>query len=207
MATTGAPARDRLNASRHRRDVPVTASPRWRRGGRGRRDAVGERETLSRVEHLRRWRAGGVLMRVDGVLVLYSCGGVRRRYAPVRHRRASVTMKALERPSRKTDRRLLPKSLTGRDAGQGPVTHAAPHGRPELAGLAGYVDVVAKLVAEQLDSLNDVSDTTTVLFSAHGVPVSYVEEAGDPYKRHIEETGQKVTENVKKTETSDDGDL
>ena len=30
-------------------------------------DAVGERETLSRVEHLRRWRAGGVLMRVDGV--------------------------------------------------------------------------------------------------------------------------------------------
>ena len=69
---------------------------------------------------------------------------------------------------------------------------------PSWQGSPGYVDVVAKLVAEQLDSLNDISDTTTVLFSAHGVPVSYVEEAGDPYKRHIEETVQKVTDNVKR---------
>ena len=69
---------------------------------------------------------------------------------------------------------------------------------PSWQGSPGYVDVVAKLVAEQLDSLNDISDTTTVLFSAHGVPVSYVEEAGDPYKRHIEETVAKVTENVKR---------
>ena len=56
---------------------------------------------------------------------------------------------------------------------------------PSWQGSPGYVDVVAKLVAEQLDSLIGVSDTTTVLFSAHGVPVSYVEEAGDPYKGHI----------------------
>ena len=69
---------------------------------------------------------------------------------------------------------------------------------PSWQGSPGYVDVVAKLVAEQLDSLIGVSDTTTVLFSAHGVPVSYVEEAGDPYKRHIEETVAKVTENVKR---------
>ena len=69
---------------------------------------------------------------------------------------------------------------------------------PSWQGSPGYVDVVAKLVAEQLDSLDDISDTTTVLFSAHGVPVSYVEEAGDPYKRHIEETVAKVTENVKR---------
>ena len=65
---------------------------------------------------------------------------------------------------------------------------------PSWQGSPGYVDVVAKLVAEQLDSLIGVTDTTTVLFSAHGVPVSYVEEAGDPYKRHIEETVAKVTE-------------
>jgi len=69
---------------------------------------------------------------------------------------------------------------------------------PSWQGSPGYVDVVAKLVAEELDSLIGVSDTTTVLFSAHGVPVSYVEEAGDPYKRHIEETVAKVTENVKR---------
>jgi ferrochelatase len=69
---------------------------------------------------------------------------------------------------------------------------------PSWQGSPGYVDVVAKLVAEQLDSLDDVSEKTTVLFSAHGVPVSYVEEAGDPYKRHIEETVAKVTENVKR---------
>ncbi len=69
---------------------------------------------------------------------------------------------------------------------------------PSWQGSPGYVDVVAKLVAEQLDSLDDVSEKTTVLFSAHGVPVSYVEEAGDPYKRHIEETVAKVTDNVKR---------
>jgi len=69
---------------------------------------------------------------------------------------------------------------------------------PSWQGSPGYVDVVAKLVAEQLDSLIGVSDTTTVLFSGHGVPVSYVEEAGEPYKRDIEETVAKVTENVKR---------
>ena len=35
-------------------------------------------------------RVDGVLMRVNGVLVLYFCGGVRHRYPPVRHRRASA---------------------------------------------------------------------------------------------------------------------
>ena len=39
---------------------------------------------------------------------------------------------------------------------------------PSWQGSPGYVDVVAKLVAEQLDSLDDVSEKTTVLFSAHG---------------------------------------
>jgi len=67
---------------------------------------------------------------------------------------------------------------------------------PSWQGSPGYVDVVAKLLAAELDSLDGISDQTTVLFSAHGVPVSYI-EAGDQYKRHIEETVAKVTANVK----------
>jgi len=66
-----------------------------------------------------------------------------------------------------------------------PSWHTAP----------GYVDLVARLVAAELDDLRatappleDGAPPPTVLFSAHGVPVSYIEEAGDPYKRHIEET-------------------
>ncbi|KAH8093483.1 ferrochelatase [Aureococcus anophagefferens] len=59
----------------------------------------------------------------------------------------------------------------------------------------GYVNLVARLVAEELDGLmrdvgplNPGEPPPTVLFSAHGVPVSYIEEAGDPYKGHIEKT-------------------
>ncbi|MEM9119834.1 MAG: ferrochelatase [Cyanobacteria bacterium P01_F01_bin.56] len=49
----------------------------------------------------------------------------------------------------------------------------------------GYVKAMAELIAQELDQLSDPSKGH-VFFSAHGVPVSYVEEAGDPYQRHIE---------------------
>ena len=69
----------------------------------------------------------------------------------------------------------------------------------------GYVNLVARLVAEELDGLmrdvgplNPGEPPPTVLFSAHGVPVSYIEEAGDPYKGHIEKTVQLVSEQARK---------
>ncbi|MGD1859049.1 MAG: ferrochelatase [Leptolyngbyaceae cyanobacterium] len=49
----------------------------------------------------------------------------------------------------------------------------------------GYVNAMAELIASELDQLPDPSQGH-IFFSAHGVPVSYVEEAGDPYQRQIE---------------------
>ncbi|MDX2096917.1 MAG: ferrochelatase [Leptolyngbyaceae cyanobacterium bins.59] len=54
------------------------------------------------------------------------------------------------------------------------------HDRP------GYVQAMAQLIRQELDQLSD-PDQVHIFFSAHGVPVSYVEEAGDPYQTQIEE--------------------
>ncbi|MDB9526188.1 ferrochelatase [Oscillatoria sp. CS-180] len=56
---------------------------------------------------------------------------------------------------------------------------------PSWYARPGYVRAMADLIAQELDQLPDPS-TGHVFFSAHGVPVSYVEEAGDPYQREIE---------------------
>lgn len=45
---------------------------------------------------------------------------------------------------------------------------------------------MADLIAAQIDKCPN-PDRAHVFFSAHGVPVSYVEEAGDPYQTEIEE--------------------
>ncbi|MEO0457194.1 MAG: ferrochelatase [Cyanobacteria bacterium P01_A01_bin.114] len=50
----------------------------------------------------------------------------------------------------------------------------------------GYVRAMANLIAQEIDKLPD-PESAHVFFSAHGVPVSYVEEAGDPYQREIEQ--------------------
>ncbi|MDX2232489.1 MAG: ferrochelatase [Leptolyngbyaceae cyanobacterium bins.349] len=50
----------------------------------------------------------------------------------------------------------------------------------------GYLQAMAQLIAQQLDRFPN-PDTAHIFFSAHGVPVSYVEEAGDPYQREIED--------------------
>ncbi|HIK56954.1 MAG TPA: ferrochelatase [Synechococcales cyanobacterium M55_K2018_004] len=50
----------------------------------------------------------------------------------------------------------------------------------------GYLQAMADLIAQQLDQFPN-PDEVHLFFSAHGVPVSYVEEAGDPYQKEIEE--------------------
>jgi ferrochelatase len=50
----------------------------------------------------------------------------------------------------------------------------------------GYLEAMADLIVQELDRLED-PDKANIFFSAHGVPKSYVEEAGDPYQREIEE--------------------
>jgi ferrochelatase len=50
----------------------------------------------------------------------------------------------------------------------------------------GYLQAMAQLIAQELDKFPN-PDQVHIFFSAHGVPVSYVEEAGDPYQKEIEE--------------------
>ena len=50
----------------------------------------------------------------------------------------------------------------------------------------GYLKAMAHLIAQELDKLPN-PEQAHIFFSAHGVPQSYVEEAGDPYQREIEE--------------------
>ncbi|KNA21147.1 hypothetical protein SOVF_045890 [Spinacia oleracea] len=50
----------------------------------------------------------------------------------------------------------------------------------------GYVKSMADLIEKELQSFS-TPDEVMIFFSAHGVPVSYVEEAGDPYKDQMED--------------------
>ncbi|MEM6436837.1 MAG: ferrochelatase [Cyanobacteria bacterium P01_D01_bin.115] len=56
---------------------------------------------------------------------------------------------------------------------------------PSWYARPGYVRAMADLITQELDQLSD-PNAGHVFFSAHGVPVSYVEEVGDPYQREIE---------------------
>lgn len=50
----------------------------------------------------------------------------------------------------------------------------------------GYLKAMADSIAEKLNEFEH-PDRVEIFFSAHGVPKSYVEEAGDPYQHEIEE--------------------
>jgi protoporphyrin/coproporphyrin ferrochelatase len=50
----------------------------------------------------------------------------------------------------------------------------------------GYLRAMADSIAHKLDEF-EYPDRVEIFFSAHGVPKSYVEEAGDPYQHEIEE--------------------
>jgi len=59
----------------------------------------------------------------------------------------------------------------------------------------GYVDTQAKLIGRELEEFSANPQDVKVLFSAHGVPVSYV-EAGDPYKGQIEQCTKLIMDRV-----------
>jgi ferrochelatase len=50
----------------------------------------------------------------------------------------------------------------------------------------GYLQAMAELIKQELEQFPH-PDQVHIFFSAHGVPKSYVEEAGDPYQQEIEE--------------------
>lgn len=52
---------------------------------------------------------------------------------------------------------------------------------------------MADFLRQELDQFEN-PDQTTVFFSAHGVPLSYVTESGDPYQQEIETSTQLIME-------------
>ncbi|KEH28984.1 putative protoporphyrin ferrochelatase [Medicago truncatula] len=50
----------------------------------------------------------------------------------------------------------------------------------------GYIKSMADLIEKELQSFSEPKEAM-IFFSAHGVPVSYVENAGDPYRDQMEE--------------------
>jgi ferrochelatase len=61
----------------------------------------------------------------------------------------------------------------------------------------GYLKAMVDLIAQQLDQFEHPNQVH-IFFSAHGVPVSYVEEAGDPYQRQIEECTQLIMQTLRR---------
>lgn len=57
---------------------------------------------------------------------------------------------------------------------------------PSWYNRPGYLQAMAELIAQELAGIPN-PERVHIFFSAHGVPVSYVEEAGDPYQKEIEE--------------------
>ncbi|WP_072620394.1 ferrochelatase [Spirulina major] len=54
-----------------------------------------------------------------------------------------------------------------------------------------YLNAMAQLIAQELDQFEN-PDPVHIFFSAHGVPLSYVEEAGDPYQKEIEDCTRQI---------------
>uniref|UniRef100_A0A7S0Z4I5 Ferrochelatase n=1 Tax=Hemiselmis tepida TaxID=464990 RepID=A0A7S0Z4I5_9CRYP len=66
---------------------------------------------------------------------------------------------------------------------------------PAWFGHPGYVATQARLILDQLGEFEGNPRDVKVMFSAHGVPVSYV-EAGDPYKGHVEDCASMIMDKV-----------
>ncbi|KAG9456917.1 hypothetical protein H6P81_001425 [Aristolochia fimbriata] len=61
----------------------------------------------------------------------------------------------------------------------------------------GYIKAMADLIEKELQKF-DLPEEVMIFFSAHGVPLAYVEEAGDPYKAEMEECVDLIMEELEK---------
>lgn len=60
----------------------------------------------------------------------------------------------------------------------------------------GYITSMADLIQKELQKFSE-PDEAMIFFSAHGVPVSYVEDAGDPYRDQMEECISLIMQELK----------
>lgn len=70
----------------------------------------------------------------------------------------------------------------------------------------GYIKSMADLIERELEKFSDPKEVM-IFFSAHGVPVSYVEEAGDPYKDQMEKCIYLIMQELKAREINNDHTL
>ncbi|KAF8404025.1 hypothetical protein HHK36_008901 [Tetracentron sinense] len=61
----------------------------------------------------------------------------------------------------------------------------------------GYIKAMANLIEKELEKF-EYPKKVMIFFSAHGVPLAYVEEAGDPYKAEMEECVDLIMEELEK---------
>ncbi len=87
--------------------------------------------------------------------------------------------------------RLLEK-IWSEDPSLAPEKHTVI---PSWYQRSGYLQAMAQLIARELDGFENPDDVH-IFFSAHGVPVSYVEEAGDPYQQEIEECTRLIVQTL-----------
>ena len=62
---------------------------------------------------------------------------------------------------------------------------------------SGYLKSMVELISEQI-TLCESPEKAHIFFTAHGVPKSYVEEAGDPYKEQIEDCSLLIINELEK---------
>lgn len=60
----------------------------------------------------------------------------------------------------------------------------------------GYLTAMSDLIEHELHKFEAPEDVE-IFFSAHGVPTSYVDEYGDPYKEEIEQCVAMVTDQLR----------
>lgn len=70
----------------------------------------------------------------------------------------------------------------------------------------GYIKSMADLIEKELKTFLKPEEVM-ILFSAHGVPVSYVEDAGDPYKDQMEECIYLIMQELKARGTNNEHTL
>ncbi|XP_063939518.1 ferrochelatase-2, chloroplastic-like isoform X1 [Daucus carota subsp. sativus] len=61
----------------------------------------------------------------------------------------------------------------------------------------GYIKAMGDLIEKELEKFDQPKEVR-IFFSAHGVPLAYVEEAGDPYKAEMEECIDLIMEELEK---------
>uniref|UniRef100_A0A7N0V8F1 Ferrochelatase n=1 Tax=Kalanchoe fedtschenkoi TaxID=63787 RepID=A0A7N0V8F1_KALFE len=70
----------------------------------------------------------------------------------------------------------------------------------------GYIQSMADLIEKELETFTN-PDEVMIFFSAHGVPVSYVTDAGDPYKDQMEECIHLIMQELKRRGVANDHTL